>query len=650
MSLLTNLIAYWKFDESSGNASDATGGGITLTNYGTTAYASGKINNGADFGNPNTTKYFSTTNTLGIDGGAISYSFWMKPAALSPIGDDYRLFEQINTASTKTAYRFICKDTSGTRKIVFNRLRMNVANNDIDYNITMTTGTWYHIAYTYDGTTMRGYVNGVEVGNTTGSGNGNLATGYTAGTHVGADNGGSGQAFDGMMDELGVWSRALSAGEVSLLYNGGSGLPYANFAQSPSASPSSSLSPSSSNSPSNSPSLSPSSSNSPSLSPSSSNSPSKSPSSSNSPSLSPSSSNSPSLSPSSSNSPSRSPSSSNSPSASSSNSPSLSPSSSNSPSVSAPATNWWNASSLTLTKGAIVSGTLADTYLEHDSTNLVLSEITGAYVNPTTGGGFTYDFEFGQYDDVPAGSIEIELRGFYNGNPAHNIKLQQWNYTSSAWENITANANDFPSRSTEATYVFHIANDADHKVSGNVKFRIIHTSAGVPTHQFNINKLYLEYTGSPSSSASSSESSSASSSLSPSSSNSPSLSPSSSNSPSLSPSSSQSPSASSSNSPSLSPSSSNSPSTSSSNSPSLSPSSSESPSLSPSSSISPSLSPSSSSSPSLSPSSSASPSAPPTRLKYWNGSSWVLKEIQYYNGSLFVTKPLKYWDGSTWQS
>lgn len=226
MSLLTNLLAYWKLDESSGNASDSSGNGITLTNNGTTEYAAGKINNGADFGNPNTSKYFTTTNTLGIDGGAISYSFWMKPAAAPPSNDDYRLFEQQNTSSSKTAYRLIIKDQSGTKKITFNRLRMNVANDDVEVNQTFTNGVWYHICYTYDGTTMRGYVNGLEVGNNTGSGNGNLATGYNAGTHIGADNGGSGQAFDGMIDEIGVWSRALTPTEVSQLYRGGSGISY----------------------------------------------------------------------------------------------------------------------------------------------------------------------------------------------------------------------------------------------------------------------------------------------------------------------------------------------------------------------------------------------------------------------------------------
>lgn len=35
-------------------------------------------------------------------------------------------------------------------------------------------------------------------------------------------------------------------------------------------------------------------------------------------------------------------------------------------------------------------------------------------------------------------------------------------------------------------------------------------------------------------------------------------------------------------------------------------------------------------------------------IKYWNGSSWVLKPVKYWNGSSWVIKPLKYWNGSSW--
>lgn len=36
------------------------------------------------------------------------------------------------------------------------------------------------------------------------------------------------------------------------------------------------------------------------------------------------------------------------------------------------------------------------------------------------------------------------------------------------------------------------------------------------------------------------------------------------------------------------------------------------------------------------------------RLKYWNGSAWVLKTLKYWNGASWATKTLKYWNGAAW--
>jgi len=35
-----------------------------------------------------------------------------------------------------------------------------------------------------------------------------------------------GHAFDGLLDEVGIWDKALTSTEVSDLYNSGNGLPY----------------------------------------------------------------------------------------------------------------------------------------------------------------------------------------------------------------------------------------------------------------------------------------------------------------------------------------------------------------------------------------------------------------------------------------
>jgi hypothetical protein len=124
---------------------------------------------------------------------------------------------------------------------------------------------------------------------------------------------------------------------------------------------------------------------------------------------------------------------------------------------------------------------------------LVLSEVTG-------GNAFIYDFTFGEFDDVPSSNVDLYFSGYYDGNLAHTVKLQQWNYVTGGgqWENVTANPKDFPDAVSEQNYEFFLFDNPNYISSGNIQIRIIHTSPGNPTHQFHINKLYLQ-AGGPSS-------------------------------------------------------------------------------------------------------------------------------------------------------
>ncbi len=75
-SYLTNgLLGYWKLDETSGNASDYSGNGLTLTNNATTTYLPGKFGNGSEHV-PASSQYFSTATTIN---GVKSVSFWTNP-------------------------------------------------------------------------------------------------------------------------------------------------------------------------------------------------------------------------------------------------------------------------------------------------------------------------------------------------------------------------------------------------------------------------------------------------------------------------------------------------------------------------------------------------------------------------------------------
>jgi hypothetical protein len=80
---------------------------------------------------------------------------------------------------------------------------------------TFATGTWYHVAVTYDGTNIRGYVNGIL--DTTKSAA--LVT-SSATIRLGVRQNGS-HFFDGFLDEVAVWNSVLTSAQINDIYNGG---------------------------------------------------------------------------------------------------------------------------------------------------------------------------------------------------------------------------------------------------------------------------------------------------------------------------------------------------------------------------------------------------------------------------------------------
>lgn len=217
---ITNPISYWKLDESSGNAADSVGS-RTLTNTNSVGYVSAKINNGADFGASNTNKrLLYTVDSLGISTGAISISGWVKMS--TEIGSGItRFFEHRNGANgiaNYVEYDF----NGGTRRINIGRDRTGSAIEVARNTITLGTTNYTHFVMTYDGSTVTGYINGSSIGTVASSGTGSAITdGFCVGATV------NGFLFaSAIIDEVGIWNVALSASEVTSLYNGGSGIQY----------------------------------------------------------------------------------------------------------------------------------------------------------------------------------------------------------------------------------------------------------------------------------------------------------------------------------------------------------------------------------------------------------------------------------------
>ena len=138
-----------------------------------------------------------------------SFSAWFYPDVVS----GFRPVIDFRQSSGNLLPSLYYSTTSGYRLYLWTG-SSQVAN----YNTTLTAGQWYHVVYTRSGTAGTIYLNGTSVATGTDSSNyslngqphiGGKAPGVTASYH------------DGPIDEVSVFNSALSASDVSDMYNSG---------------------------------------------------------------------------------------------------------------------------------------------------------------------------------------------------------------------------------------------------------------------------------------------------------------------------------------------------------------------------------------------------------------------------------------------
>lgn len=204
-----NLTHYYKLE----NVNDSKGA-ANLTNTGSVAFNAAKYGNGADYGTSNSTKYLRTATVIGNGAGACAFSFWVKLTTEIGAGT-YHLFEEADD-TTKVLKRVRYEYNGGTRRIGFSRGVAGVTDGVAYFTITLGTSDWYHIVYSYDGTTLKGYINNVERTSDTrtdGGGSGTVTEGFTIGANNDAAN-----LSSAIYDDFAMFNRALTVPEIALLY------------------------------------------------------------------------------------------------------------------------------------------------------------------------------------------------------------------------------------------------------------------------------------------------------------------------------------------------------------------------------------------------------------------------------------------------
>jgi hypothetical protein len=197
----------------------------TLTNIGSVTYSTGLIGKGADLGTSNTSKYLSISSDLGINGGNISIRILVKIRTALATGATTILAAQRTSGSTKILYTIRYYNESGVNKLKFYRTRLGVVDTFASYNVTLSTTNFQEITLTYDGTNIKGYLDGTEVASAaaSGSGTGTYTGLFQLGSYVNI------QHSSSIIDEAALWSKALTSTEVVELNNSGSPIGYDSF-------------------------------------------------------------------------------------------------------------------------------------------------------------------------------------------------------------------------------------------------------------------------------------------------------------------------------------------------------------------------------------------------------------------------------------
>lgn len=230
MALTDNLLSYWKLEESSGTRNDEVGSNDLTDSASSVGSATGIVNNGAEFVRASNEflgiAHASQSPDLSISGasGDITIASWVKLA--SKPATAMSVVAKYGFANGNREY-YLWWDNVTDRFLwrVFNSVATSDQLTASSFGAP-STSTWYFLVATVDNT-----ANTISISVNDGTMD---STALTVTTHNGGaifyigavGNASPIDPWDGVIDEVGVWSRVLTASEITELYNSGAGLTY----------------------------------------------------------------------------------------------------------------------------------------------------------------------------------------------------------------------------------------------------------------------------------------------------------------------------------------------------------------------------------------------------------------------------------------
>lgn len=212
------LVGYWKLDENSGLAKDTSGYGNDGT-WGGTPISSTDTNS-FEFKNSKSLEFDGATDFVDVGDPAIlrgmdqlTVSVWVKQKSTGSVQTIIGYWG--NTSPINSRKYMLRVSTSSIQGYVYTT---QPAQEGGTFSTTDLTDGWHHLAMTWDGSNLRMYIDGVDTG-VTFTGTGAINSNSQNDFYIGREQA-SGIPFNGFIDEVRIYNRALSLSEISNLASG----------------------------------------------------------------------------------------------------------------------------------------------------------------------------------------------------------------------------------------------------------------------------------------------------------------------------------------------------------------------------------------------------------------------------------------------
>lgn len=234
--LTSGLVSYWTMDEATGNTvkdsietHDGTASGAAIAN--------GFLANARKFNGVSDVVTIGTSSALNTN--AFTVSSWVNPTSFNSFatGNNAAIFNRRNSLdkgglSVELVGNPITNTLGDNGQVACKLYAQDAANTAIGYASIASSGSarllpasWNHIACSFDGTTIKLYIDGTLAAS--GSAAVLLQKTGTVSAYMPSDlqtafgrNLQSGKVFDGIIDEIGYWKKALSEEEIKQLAQG----------------------------------------------------------------------------------------------------------------------------------------------------------------------------------------------------------------------------------------------------------------------------------------------------------------------------------------------------------------------------------------------------------------------------------------------